>query len=393
VLQEKLDYSIPKNPVGAQEAAVKAILDAIGRAEHPIILLDRCATRNDVKSKVSDFVIASGFPVYSKPNGLGVINHCVPNYRGCYIGASSLTKIRQEVLDADLVLEIGSEALDINTGGFTLNLDTEKVISFDTSYTKVFHSMFENVAIQELLPVITKRFPASCKVDTQKLIESQLGPRALQTYTTDNDNKILEQAYFWSKLASYLPEKVTLVIETGTPTLGTFNLNLPKDCTLIRQLGWASIGYGIPATLGAAIADRSRPVILLVGDGSFQVSVQEVSLMLYHGVCPIIILFNNDGYLIEKLVHGEGHKYNDIQMWEYAETFRYFGRDIPVNQDRAIGNAVKVGVQKRIHTSSEFDTAMAQAVSQSDRIHFLELVFPSDDVPKSVLTFVSSYKQ
>jgi TPP-dependent 2-oxoacid decarboxylase len=64
-----------------------------------------------------------------------------------------------------------------------------------------------------------------------------------------------------------------------------------------------------------------------------------------------------------------------------------------VNQDRALVNTAKIGIQKKIHAPSELDAAMAQAVAQSDRIHFLELVFPADDVPKSALTFVSSYKQ
>lgn len=378
--------------MGAQEAVVKAILDAIGKAKHPIILVDGCATRNDTRGRVNDLVIASGFPVYSRPNGLGVIAHCVPNYRGCYNGAASLAQIRQEVLGADLILEIGSEGFDINTGGFTSNLDPAKVISFDTRDTKIFHSTFKNVSVQELLPIITERLPASCKVNAQQLIQSQLGPRAQQVYATGNNDKVLEMAYFWNNLAGYLREGTVLVTDAGMPTLGTFHLDLPKNCTLVKQLGWASIGYAVPATLGAALADRSKPVILMVGDGSFQVSAQEVSLMLHHGVCPIILLFNNDGYLIEKLVHGDGYKYNDIQMWEYTDTFRYLGRDIPVNHDRATVKTAKIGVQKRIQTPSEFDTAMAQAVAQPDRIHFLELVSPPNDVPKETLQLVSSYK-
>ncbi|CAO3593467.1 unnamed protein product [Absidia cylindrospora] len=383
----KLDYSIPRNPPGTQEAALKAIIEAIKSAKNPIILADACVLRSNMKKEAAELVKVSGFPVYVAPMSIDVVDHDLPNYRGCYSGASSLPQIKDEVHKADLILELGSERTDVNTGGFTSKLDVSKIIEFHTFVTRVFHSTYEDVSMHELLPLLSKHFPTSAKRDASSLVQS-LGPRARRAKTPDGDTML--QDYFWNKVTEYLPERSIIITETGTPSIGAFNVDIPKDCIFISQLLWGSIGYTVPSTLGAAMADRSRRVFLMVGDGSFQLTAQEISVMLHHGVCPVILLFNNDGYLIEKLIHGRNRKYNDFQMWEYANTFDYFGANIKINQDRAT-HPFKIGVRSKIKTRKEFEAAMDQAISQPDHIHFLEMIFPSYDAPEEALSQIASY--
>ncbi|KAI8336517.1 thiamine diphosphate-binding protein [Chlamydoabsidia padenii] len=383
----KLDYSIPKNPPDTQEAALKAIIHAIEEAKNPIILADACVLRNNMKKELAELVKVSGFPVYVAPMSIDVIDHDIPNYRGCYSGSSSLTKVKEEVLSADLILELGSEQTDVNTGGFTYGLEPSKIIEFHTFTTKVFYSTFEKVAMQELVPLLIKHFPESCKINPETITTS-LGPRARRAETPQGDKMV--QDYFWNKMTEYFPERSIIITETGTANLGAFNVDLPKDCIFISQLLWGSIGYTVPSTLGAAIADRSRRVFLIVGDGSFQLTAQEISSMLHHGVCPIILLFNNDGYLIEKLIHGRDRKYNDIQMWDYAKSFDFFGSNIKVNHERAT-HPFRVGVHEKIETRKDFEKAMDQAIAQPDHIHFLELILPPFDAPQEALKQIASY--
>jgi pyruvate decarboxylase len=383
----KLDYSIPRNPQDTQEAALKDIIRAIQQAKNPIILADACVLRNNMKKELAELVKVSGFPVYVAPMSIDVVDHDLPSYRGCYSGSSSLDQVKKEVLSADLILELGSEQTDVNTGGFTYGLDTSKIIEFHTFVTKVFYSTYEKVSMQELLPLVIKHFPSSAKIDPAS-IERSLGPRARRADTPPGE--VIVQDYFWNKMTEYFPERSIIVTETGTANLGAFNVDLPKDCIFISQLLWGSIGYTVPATLGAAVADRSRRTFLVVGDGSFQLTVQEISSMLHHGVCPIILLINNDGYLIEKLIHGRDRKYNDIQMWEYAESFKYFGKDIKVNHQRAT-HPFQVGVHAKLESRKDFEKAMDQAIAQPDHIHFLELILPPFDAPQEALKQIASY--
>ncbi|MGO9915493.1 MAG: thiamine pyrophosphate-dependent enzyme [Isosphaeraceae bacterium] len=92
---------------------------------------------------------------------------------------------------------------------------------------------------------------------------------------------------------------------------------LPEGCGFEIQFQAGSIGWSVPATLGYELGFQGpRRVIAMIGDGSFQLTAQEVSTMIRHGTRAIIVLVNNHGYIIEDAIH-EG-PYNKIKNWDYA---------------------------------------------------------------------------
>jgi pyruvate decarboxylase len=151
-----------------------------------------------------------------------------------------------------------------------------------------------------------------------------------------------------------------------------------------------SIGYSVGAALGAAMAARThdRRVYLFVGDGSFQLTAQEVSVMLHHGLTPVIILINNDGYTIEKLIHGPKRQYNNFQMWEYSKTLKYFGSELEHNAKS--GFQAKTGVQAQVRTRKELEQAMEQTKVEKNKIHMLEVCMPQMDAPRELLLQVQT---
>ncbi|ORX59033.1 pyruvate decarboxylase [Hesseltinella vesiculosa] len=376
-----LSYAVPKNPADVQAAAIKAIMDLIHQAKNPIVIADACVQRNHLEKELHAFLQTSGFPSFVAPMGKGTIDPVTPGFRGCFSGAVSLPQILEEVKQADLVLQFGAVLTDFNTGGFTGVLDRGNVVSLHTFATYVQYSNYEGVGMKELVPLLTAQFPATARRSVQTY-EQKWGPRAIRPPAQPGTGMI--QDYFWEVANKYMAANAIIVVETGTVEFASINFDGPPGASFISQVMWGSIGFSLPAALGAAIADRSRRVYLLVGDGSFQLTAQEVSVMLHHGVTPVILLFNNDGYVIEKMIHGPTRKYNDFQMWNYAKSFDYFGADLPVNQSRAVA-PFKIGVHERVTTRADFDKAMAQTNQQPDCIHFLELIFPRDDVPQEVL--------
>lgn len=92
---------------------------------------------------------------------------------------------------------------------------------------------------------------------------------------------------------------------------------LPRGGAFVGQVYYSSIGYALPATLGVCLAAPHRPVILCIGDGAFQVTAQELSTVLRYGASPKVILLNNDGYLIERLI--QDGRFNDLAPWRYHE--------------------------------------------------------------------------
>ena len=117
-----------------------------------------------------------------------------------------------------------------------------------------------------------------------------------------------------------------LFVDNGT-SYALFGLKFPPKCTFVGSVNWGSIGYSVGALLGTLTAAPERRHILFVGDGSFQVTAQELSTILRHDHKPVIFLINNGGYTIERGYLGKTETYNDIANWSYADLPKVFRRD------------------------------------------------------------------
>lgn len=380
-LLRPLDLTKPKNPTDNQNAAMQNILDLLKKSKRPAIILDGCILRQHLEKEVEDFVRKSGYPTYTAPMGKGAIDENIKNFRGCYSGNVSLQAIKKEVEQADLLIEIGSIKSDFNTGNFSYGLEKKKTISLHSFGTAIYYAEYPGVGMFELLPLLTDNLP---KIDLQW----ELGERAKPAPIEESIEKITHN-YLWNKVPEYMSPNSIILSETGTSEFGVFNLDGPKDTIFISQILWGSIGYSVGATLGAAMADRKRQTYLFVGDGSFQLTAQEVSVMIRHGLTPVIFLLNNDGYLIEKMIHGPHRSYNNYQMWEYSKTLEYFGGHLEHN--RLGGNKPSsIGVEVRVSTRKEFEDAMTKVNQQPGKIHFLEVIMPQFDAPRELALLVES---
>lgn len=379
-----LHLTIPHNPKDDHTAAIEAIIDIARRAEKIVVIVDACAIRHDLMKKVLCFVERTQLPVYVTPMAKGGIDENHPQFRGVFAGNCSLDRVQKEVYDADLVLSIGSMNSDFNTGGFTYRLLKKKTIEFHTYHTKVFHAIYDKIDMRELLPDLTERWP-------NELIHQYKGESYQNPVPVfDEKNNEIIHEYFWNKLADFIPENSIVVAETGTSEFGIFNMRAPKGVTFLTQILWGSIGYSVGAALGASLAAKkeNRRVFLLVGDGSFQLVCQEVSSMLRCNTNIVILLLNNDGYTIEKLIHGPDRAYNNIQMWRYHKSFEYFGDGLKQNHEQATA-----GLAVQVKTPNEFERAMQQVVKETDKIHFIEVVMPSMDAPKSLVVTIEGTRE
>lgn len=371
-----LVVSLPKNPEQTQEIALKVVSEAISKASHPVIVVDGCVLRHHIEKDVEAFVKRSGFPTYVAPMGKGAVDESLPEYRGCYSGNITLESIDEEIKKADLIIEIGSIKSDFNTGNFSYSLDRTKTITLHSFATIVFCAEYQKVSMVEFLPLLTASLPKEPRT-------FNLGPRG-KPLPIEEGTEITHN-YLWNKVPEYIDENAIICGETGTSEFACLNLDAPKGATFITQFLWGSIGFSVGAAVGAAIANHQRRVYLFVGDGSFQLTAQELSVMLHHGLTPVIILLNNDGYCIEKLIHGPDRDYNNFQMWQYSKTLDYFGAHLERN-----AGCSKVGFEGKVATRDEFEAAMKDIQAQPDKMHFIEVIMPRFDAPRELKLLVAT---
>jgi pyruvate decarboxylase len=378
---QPLDHSRPKNPLEKQEAVLQEILEALSNSKRPAIVVDGCILRQRLQKEANEFVRVSGYPTFTAPMGKGAIDESLKNFRGCYSGNVTLEGITKEIEQADLLIELGSIKSDVNTGNFTYGLEKKKTIALHSFYTRIYYAEYPDVGMAELLPLLTSQLP---KLD----LEWNLGERA-RPAPIDESTQQITHNYLWNKVPEYIAPHSTIVSDTGSSLFGFFTMNGLKDTRFISQMLWGAIGYSVGAALGAAMANRRRQTYLFVGDGAFQVTAQEVSVMIRHGVTPVIFLLNNNGYLIEKLIHGPHRAYNNIHMWDYSKTLEFFGGHL--EQNRLDGKKPSsIGVEAKVTTRKEFENAMARVKQQPEKIHFLEVVMPQFDAPRELVLMTES---
>lgn len=125
------------------------------------------------------------------------------------------------------------------------------------------------------------------------------------TYDKDIDLDGDVNSYYFAKhLSLLLKSDTTIVTDTGSSSFSIFQSLIinKKNVRLFSASGQCSMGYGLPGAIGAYIADNTKDIILIAGDGGFQMNLQELQSVVYYNIPVKIFIFNNNGYLAIKLM-------------------------------------------------------------------------------------------
>lgn len=261
-----------------------------------------------------ELINKTNLPIFVTPMGKGSVDETNPRYGGVYIGVLSTLTVKQAVEAADLVLHIGGHNADLNTGSFSFAFSASQTVEFHSDKIKVRYASYPGIAMKPVLrrvidglnlPAVRRKYP-----------ETFAWPSPTLSPISPGDE--IEHAWFWPRLEKFLKPNDVVITDAGTAFFGLLDVRFPKNVMSINQLMWSAIGYSVGAALGALLGVRDmlledeRRVVLIVGDGSLQISVQELSTMIWKGLKPVVFVLNNAGYTVERLIHGPEEEYNDI---------------------------------------------------------------------------------
>jgi indolepyruvate decarboxylase len=304
--------SPPKSEPTSLEAAAGAVVAALNSAKSACMLPGILIARTGLKTQLQTLVDASGLPFATMFMAKSVLSEQHPAYIGMYDGTLMSEEVREFVEGCDLVLAIGTIFSDFNSGAFTSNLDPSKVITIGHHQVKVNGKTFFNVEMEDILTTLAQRL--------DKRPPSGRSQAARMTAPATDENAPITAASLYPRWEAFLRPDDILIAETGTASMGLGFARMPAGATFHNQTLWGSIGWATPASFGAAVAAQARRVVLVTGDGSHQLTVQEISQFGRMGLKPIIFLLNNSGYLIERLLCKDPEiAYNDIAAWRYSE--------------------------------------------------------------------------
>jgi TPP-dependent 2-oxoacid decarboxylase len=190
---------------------------------------------------------------------------------------------------------------------------------------------------------------------------------------------VLTAPRLYECLNHFLDNKMILLAEPGDAFCAAPEFQIEEAENFIVQIYYSSIGYCTPAALGVALARPEKRPVVLTGDGAFQMTVQEISTLIRERCPAMIIIINNDGYLIERLLHEDGH-YNDIQMWHYSKLTEVFDN-----------GSYSIGI--RVTTEEELDRAMKIAAQEKDKLVLIEAFLPNRDCSAGLERLGKTFRQ
>ncbi|KAG0626685.1 hypothetical protein M758_2G143800 [Ceratodon purpureus] len=355
------------------EAALDAVDKILSASVKPVLVAGPKIRVAKAKEAFEDFATASGYAVTVMPSGKGMLRETHPGFIGTYWGSVSTAFVAEIVESSDVYIFVGSIFNDYSSVGYSLLCKKEKSISVQPDRVQIGNGpAFGMVLMKDFLEALSKRVKRNTtSLDNYSRMYVPSGLPLKQ-----KPNEPLKTVNLFYHIQGMLSHESAVIAETGDSWFNCQKLKLPDGCGYEFQMQYGSIGWSVGATLGYAQGAKDKRVIACIGDGSFQMTAQDVSTMIRCGQKSIIFLINNGGYTIEVEIH-DG-PYNIIKNWNYTGVVEAF--------HNGEGNLWT----SKVRTEEELLETIATAQGEKkDCLCFIEVILHKDDTSKELLEWGS----
>ncbi|KAJ5496530.1 hypothetical protein N7463_008517 [Penicillium fimorum] len=396
-----IDLSSADYDEGFEDKVVDSLVVRIQSCKQPLILVDGFTARFGVRDDINALVKLTGFPTLTTPFGKSIVDEKEPNFHGVYLGSAGGESYQSYVQGCDLVLHFGVLGSEVNTFGFTALPPPAATVTFDKysvslGTTEKVPAKSRLLSINTALSKLLRRLNGLEIPIPEPYPEDPFLPReVLKSLPEPVDTASIDQYSLWLRMSWFLQPGDIVMTETGTASYGGQSIALPDGTTLINSSIWLSIGYMLGACQGATLAQREMVkdgtrspgrTILFEGDGSLQMTAQAISDIIRNKLDVTIFVLNNNGYTIERIIHGFSEAYNDIQPWRNLQAPGYFG---------AVSGDASYPVRTECAQNwGELQTILQRPdIQEGKGLNMIEILMSMDDAPESLRKFVEYLKK
>lgn len=350
----------PKSDKESLKMAVEHALKIIEKAEAPLILGDVLVKRFRARAEFNNLMAKTQFPVSNLLMGKGIIEADNKMYLGTFLSEYENINAYNALNDSDGVISVGVVNSDLNTYRTGLPFVPGDFVEIQGNYTIIEHKKYENVLMKDMLTELAEKI-------TPRVFELPEKKPSFEKVGKADDTKLTAK-YIFPRLQDFLKPDDIIFVETGIIPHGFAPTRLQRNTEVNTQTLWGSIGWATPASFGGQMAAKDRRTILITGEGSHQLTCTEVSSMMRNKLKSIIIVLNNSGYTIERVLSDDPcDPFNEIASWNYSKLTQVFEGESWVTQAK---------------TNIEFDNALNQAeVQQKSKLCYIELFTDKMDLP------------
>jgi indolepyruvate decarboxylase len=367
-LPRDLVHAVPDAPHRRREAAPEsdpdALREALDEAEamltgarRPMILADVEVHRFHLQDDLIELAEATGMPFATTILGKSVASEAHPLFAGVYEGGMGRPEVTEFVESSDCLLMLGCFMTDINLGAFTAKLDPARCIDATSEDLRIRRHHYRDVRLDDFIRGLIARRPAVSTTPppprTNPFAGVEIGPGGSPT----TSSKV------FSRLNRLLAGTTgtTVIADVGDSLFGSADLEMDRRNEFLSPAYYASMGFAVPAAVGANMAAPASRVLVIVGDGAFQMTGMELATVARHGFNPIIVVLNNHGYTTERfLLEGS---FNDVYNWEYHR----------------IPEVLGTGLGMEVRTVAELDDALERAWANTSSFSLLNIHLEKTD--------------
>lgn len=327
----------PSDPDALREALDEAEA-MIRAAKRPVIVADveihRFGLQDDLIAMAEEFQL----PVATTILGKSVISEAHPLFAGVYGGAMGREEVTQFVEEADCLLLLGFFMTDINLGIFTAQLDPGRSINATSEDLRIRHHHYRDVRLEDFLRGLHDRKLKAAEPTVPPRPPAPAEPWKPRPKTPMTGVRLFE------RINQMLDDKTVVIADIGEALFGAMDLRMGRRTEFISPAYYTSMGFSVPAAVGAGVANRQMRTLVLVGDGAFQMTGMELSTIVRQKLNPIVVVLNNKGYTTERfLLEGS---FNDVQNWAFHKIPEVLGAGLGLEAfdeeqlDKALNAAV-----------------------------------------------------
>jgi TPP-dependent 2-oxoacid decarboxylase len=338
--------------------AVTEVRTMLESAKRPVILAGAEVGRFGLHEDLATLVERLNVPITSTLLGKSIIREDHPLYVGVYSGLVARDEVKEFVNQTDCLVILGSILSDVEdldarsslfSDGHTIHATADRIAIKHHRYDTIRFEDFVKALASAPLPCFeSRRMPVFEKFD-----DPMPPPQASVTLHG-----------VFRHLDGVLDEKTLVIADVGESLFASVDLRVHRRFEFLSPAYYTSMGFAVPAAVGAGFADPSLRPIVLVGDGAFQMTGSELATSVRYGQAPVVIILNNHGYSTERVIL-EG-SFNDIHEWRYERICDLLGG----------------GQGTRVATHGEFVHALTKALADRSQPHVLNVLLdPADRSP------------
>lgn len=359
VYPDKADIRSYNPNLKVHQGQIKKALGLIAESKKPIIYFGGGVILSESSKELTDFVKKSGIPCTGTLMALGAypVDLNDPLYLGM-LGMHGTAFANLAVHHSDLIIAIGARFDDRVTGKIDDFAHNAKIIHIDIDPTSISKNIIVDVPIVgDVHDALTELLKEIKPVSIAPWMEEIAGWKKANPLTYDNTGDIIKPQFVIEKISEITKGDAVICTEVGQHQMWTAQFyKFKKPRTFITSGGLGTMGYGLPASIGAKAAMKDKVVFDIAGDGSIQMNIQEMGTAIANDINVKIVILNN-GYLgmvrqwqelffgkryssvcLDKMKDGKSCKEYYPDFVKVAEAYGFWGKRIsnPADVEKAI---------------------------------------------------------